>query len=257
MTKKTAGLIHRVYGILLSISIFIAGLCLMAACLGIYDSGNGEFTRQIVAEAFSPIAVPVYLCLILVLLGFPLHWLLPREESRAKALRQNKAVLDRLRRKTDLSACSSTLLGAVEAAQNGRRLRRGVTLGLLSVTAVIFMAYVLSGDRFLLPDITSSMKQAMLVLLPCLAIVFGWAVFAWYKDEKSILNEIELMKQASRESPVREIPAEPETKWNLNTLRVALVLVAVAVMLFGYFSGGTADVLTKAINICTECVGLG
>ena len=49
MTKKTAGLIHRVYGILLSISIFIAGLCLMAACLGIYDSGNGEFTRQIVA----------------------------------------------------------------------------------------------------------------------------------------------------------------------------------------------------------------
>ncbi|MBQ8580085.1 MAG: thioredoxin [Oscillospiraceae bacterium] len=26
---------------------------------------------------------------------------------------------------------------------------------------------------------------------------------------------------------------------------------------YGAAAGGTADVLTKAVNICTECVGLG
>ncbi|MBR2311262.1 MAG: thioredoxin [Oscillospiraceae bacterium] len=36
-----------------------------------------------------------------------------------------------------------------------------------------------------------------------------------------------------------------------------MLCVAVVCILVGYFSGGTEDVLTKAVNICTECVGLG
>ena len=30
-----------------------------------------------------------------------------------------------------------------------------------------------------------------------------------------------------------------------------------ACLIGGAFAGGWADVLTKAINICTECIGLG
>ncbi|MBR4862977.1 MAG: thioredoxin [Oscillospiraceae bacterium] len=40
-------------------------------------------------------------------------------------------------------------------------------------------------------------------------------------------------------------------------MRYALLVVAVSILVYGYFAGGTNDVLTKAINICTECVGLG
>ncbi|MBQ7330725.1 MAG: thioredoxin [Oscillospiraceae bacterium] len=40
-------------------------------------------------------------------------------------------------------------------------------------------------------------------------------------------------------------------------LRVALLVIGIGVLMYGFLSGGTADVLTKAINICTECVGLG
>ena len=36
-----------------------------------------------------------------------------------------------------------------------------------------------------------------------------------------------------------------------------ILAVAVSILIYGYMNGGTADVLTKAINICTECVGLG
>ncbi|MBQ8324841.1 MAG: thioredoxin [Clostridia bacterium] len=36
-----------------------------------------------------------------------------------------------------------------------------------------------------------------------------------------------------------------------------LALIAVALIVLGRTSGGAADVLTKAINICTECIGLG
>ena len=257
MSNKTIGMIRRVYGILLTISILIAAVCLMAACLEIYDGGNGTFSREAVAAAFSPIAAPVVLCLALVLLSFPLN-LLPQEAEKRKAGKNNSLILQRLHSKTDLSACDAVLRDAVAAQQKGRRLRRSVTLGLLAATFLIFMIYVLTGDRFLLPDITTSMKQAMLVLLPCLAVTFGYGIFAHYRSEKSILAEIELMKQAVKEAPAEpEANAELEVKMNVNTLRTAITLAAVAVLLFGYFTGGTADVLTKAINICTECIGLG
>ncbi|MBQ8339534.1 MAG: thioredoxin [Clostridia bacterium] len=43
----------------------------------------------------------------------------------------------------------------------------------------------------------------------------------------------------------------------LLSLRCALLVVAVVLIAFGILHGGMADVLGKAINICTECIGLG
>lgn len=40
-------------------------------------------------------------------------------------------------------------------------------------------------------------------------------------------------------------------------LRRILLLLAVALILLGIFCGGARDVLVKAANICTECIGLG
>lgn len=37
----------------------------------------------------------------------------------------------------------------------------------------------------------------------------------------------------------------------------ALIAAGVALIVYGAVQGGTADVLTKAKNICTECIGLG
>ena len=40
-------------------------------------------------------------------------------------------------------------------------------------------------------------------------------------------------------------------------LRIALYAVALVLLLAGVMNGGMRDVLIKAINICTECIGLG
>ena len=258
MSNKTTAWIHRIYGCLLCLSLLVAALCLMGACLGIYDSGNGEFTREIVAEAFSPIAIPVYLCLLLALLGFPLHWFLPRETQKLKGSVHPEVLLQRLHSKTDLSGCSEELQNAVAHEAGSRKRNRMISLALLGMTFLVFLVYVLTGDRFLLPDITTSMKQAMLVLLPCLAVTFSFSIYAQYSGVKSVARETELMKQAKKLSPAQDnTTVHVETHQNLAILRGAILLLAVAVLLFGYCTGGTGDVLTKAINICTECVGLG
>lgn len=258
MRNKLTKRIRLIYGAVLGGSIVIAGICLMAACLGIYDGGNGAFSREAVAEAFSPIALPVYLCLTLTVLGFPLNWLLRDADKKIPFRKQNTMILKRLHEKTALEECDPQLQEAVAAEARSRRIRRGICWGMLILSIAVFLVYVLTGDRFLLPDITSSMVRAMAVLLPCLAVTFGYSVYAVYRNEKSMEAEIRLMKQASASAPKEPgSTPEAETKMNLNTLRAAIVLTALAVLLFGYFTGGTMDVLTKAVNICTECIGLG
>ena len=40
-------------------------------------------------------------------------------------------------------------------------------------------------------------------------------------------------------------------------IRIAVALVAIIFIVLGIINGGMADVLSKAVNICTECIGLG
>ena len=43
----------------------------------------------------------------------------------------------------------------------------------------------------------------------------------------------------------------------MTALWAALVIAAVALIVAGILNGGMRDVLYKAKNICTECIGLG
>jgi len=43
----------------------------------------------------------------------------------------------------------------------------------------------------------------------------------------------------------------------INLIRAALIVVALALIVAGILNGGLRDVLYKAKNICTECIGLG
>ncbi|MGM9602204.1 MAG: CD1871A family CXXC motif-containing protein [Faecousia sp.] len=261
MTAKQCSLIRRVYGVLLSISLLAAGICLMAACIGIYQTGDHPFSREVVAAAFRPIAAPVYLCLGLTILGFPLNRWLPKEDQKHKAEKPQALVLQRLHSKTDLSECDEELRSAVAAQQKSRALHSAIRTGLLVLSGIIFLTYVLSGDRFRLPDINGSMLHAMGVLLPCLTVTFAYAVFTAFYNRASIQKEIALMKQANAASP-RKPESQPEKNDSIgqkrrNLLRGAVFLAAAVLLIYGFFAGGAADVLTKAINICTECVGLG
>ena len=43
----------------------------------------------------------------------------------------------------------------------------------------------------------------------------------------------------------------------VNIIRAALIVLAALLIVSGILNGGLRDVLYKAKNICTECIGLG
>ena len=71
----------------------------------------------------------------------------------------------------------------------------------------------------------------------------------------SIVSGVKPKTGKASKNAVRMKPqAEPK---HVNTLRAVVVIAAVLLIIAGILNGGALDVLVKAINICTECVGLG
>ena len=257
MTNNYTGKIRHILGILLTVSVIVAGICLMAACIRIYQTGDQSFSRESVAAAFSKIAVPVYLCLALAAVAFLADLLLPRNKEKLTSFKNDAMTLRRLHAKTDLDLCSRDLRDAVSAQQRSRKRLHCITGLLLIVGSVIFLCYALNGENFHKSKINTSMIRAMWVLIPCLTPAFISAIFAAYRNRASIRKEIELLKQAGSDATRQPEPSPVPRKDHSKLLRCALAVIAVGFLVFGFCAGGTADVLTKAINICTECVGLG
>ena len=259
MNVKAKKSIHLIYHILVTAMLVVAGLCLMVACMEIYESGLRPFSREAVSKAFSQIAIPVYVCLGLMVCGFLLDGFLPCEKKRRPVEKQYPVILERLQKKLDLDNCSQK--NAILALRTSRGIHRSVTLALLGLGSLIFLWYSTDPSHFHSSEVTESMEKAMYILLPCMALPGGYGIFAAYREKKSLEAEIALTREAIAEGATRE-PDQSQlncqaAEERTRILRLCIFCVALGLMVYGLFSGGTAEVLTKAVNICTECVGLG
>ncbi len=255
MTKK---IVHLFYSILLSAVIVLSGICLIAACVVLYDFQAGSFSRESVALAFDGIKLPIYSCLALVIGGFVMDAFSDSEAKKKLPPKQYRAILKNLRRKLDISKCEPKLTRAIRAKRIWRIVFQIITLSALVFCSFFFLLYCLIGKHFP-ADANIGVLQAMPVFFMCLAIPFCWAVFTVCFGRFLMRKEIELVKQAL--SGGAKADSEPPKKVRKQTgvyiARYSILAIAVLVLIVGFCLGGTADVLAKAAAICTECVGLG
>ena len=254
MTRK---LLWRIYGILLSVALITAGVCLMYACMQVYTSGGEQiYTAEKIAAAFAPIAIPVYLTLALVVGGFLLSLAVPVEQK--KTVEKNyPLMLAKLHQKNDLDGCGDKrLVAAIVKEPEKRKFTSILSFAILGICSLGFLCYALNGSNFHSTDITQSMVKGVGVMLGCLAVPAAFSIFAAYYNKASIRREVELMKMvAAPRQPVELTPKAPCRLWAI--LPYGLLAVAAVLIVVGVMGNGFADVLTKAVNICRECVGLG
>ena len=249
--------IHLIYGLLVSLSAVVAGVCLAAACINIYMSGESSFTREVVAESFAAIAWPVYVCMVLVIGGFLLNVFWPLEQEKLIPAKQWSVILQRRRSTVDLRLCGGELRLQV-AKEIRARERMGISLAVITLLGgVIFLRHALNGDNFHQTDINGSMITAMKVMLPCLIAPFGYGLYCCRYFKQSMRREAEALKQAPAEAKIPAGERQYSDEKYLTALRLMLLCAALVLLVYGAAMDGTADVLTKAVNICTECIGLG
>lgn len=258
MYDKAIKLFRFLYGIVVSVMIVISCLLLTAACLQIYRSGGEQiYTPAKVAAAFAPIAMPIYITLALIAGSFLLAWILPVEKKRLPAQKQYAFLLRKAYEKADMQLCEPELLCKLRQEQKKRRLVLSLALATWVIGGIVFIPYACNSKNYSseLHLATDSILAIIWRLLPCALIPTGFSIFAAYYSQASICRETELIKLA----PKAANAPLPQTKKAEHMLcaRLAILVIALGMIVGGYMAGGTADVLAKAIAICTECVGLG
>ena len=112
-------------------------------------------------------------------------------------------------------------------------------------------------------NINGEVINAVLFVLPWVIGAFVCALGVFAFENYALDKRLDLVKKAvaanakNLQKPQEQSAALSENKKLLTGLRIGLLAVGVALFVIGIFNGGLNDVLIKAINICTECIGLG
>ena len=259
MNDKATKLIRSVYGIAVSIMIVVSGLLLTAACLEIYHSGGEQiYTPEKVAAAFAPIAAPIYITLAMIAGSFLLEWLLPAHKKRLPMEKQYAFMLRKAYEKADVQLCGPDLLQQLQQVQKKRRMAQYLTLAAWVIGGMIFLPYACNSGNYSeqLHLATDSVVAIVWLLIPCTLIPTACSIFSAYFVRASLCRELELVKYAPKAADAPQSSAK-NTERSLFYVRAAILMLALVMLIGGFVAGGTADVLAKAVAICTECVGLG
>lgn len=145
---------------------------------------------------------------------------------------------------------------AMLAEEKQRRLAAVICGAVCALCAVPAALYLLNIANFTSWELESVMGAMLLNVGPWVLLAFV-ALFARAQVcYKSISREAEAASQAPKLA--QPLPKKPTNAGKGRMiLRGVLYIAAAALIVCGVANGGMRDVLVKAINICTECIGLG
>ncbi len=136
-----------------------------------------------------------------------------------------------------------------------------LTAGLLAAAAIRMYiqgaAMQASGDLFYYIYTREKVGAVLGKLLPLIAALIAFTVAGWVlgiRDE-TVDKPAALKGMDVKQSVKKAVPQK--TGRREFTLRVVILIAAVALIVMGICNGGMEDVLAKGASICTECVGLG
>ncbi len=265
MNPKIKKRIWLIWGIVQSVLIVCAGGALILACLTIYNSPEGTFSRATVGAAFGRISVLVWAAVGSILVGAVLSCVMPQNAKRHTAKADERVLL---RRMTDTFDLSTLPTDTMQSILRLRRTRKNLTI-MAAVASVVLaipaVVWVVLPDSFGVKESkTDEVMVASAIVLGCAVLamlicsVIGAFNSAYCRRERDIIK----LAVAKREAVKRvEPPSRPVFFWDkpatVWAVRGTVLAAAAVFIVLGVCNGGMRDVLGKAIRICTECIGLG
>ena len=138
-----------------------------------------------------------------------------------------------------------------------RRITAAATLLVTALLCIGFVSIYLTGQSsenlvngvYLSPVFTRENVGEMLLRLAPVFVIYGLLVVAAFVAQAMSGSESDT-DPVSRPVRYTDVPRQ-------GAVRFILAALALLFIILGVMNGGARDVLIKAINICTECIGLG
>lgn len=277
MIEKKMRTARLIYGICLSVlTVAVAVLFIVQAWAIFRSAEDSPYTVKIISEKFSQISVPFWLWIAAIAGGGVLSFVFPEAEEKPKALINVQKTLTRLKGRLPENEG-----GMVEVNRESvlRKVVWGVAAALSIAATVVSLVYLFDTDYVAKFDSAffkaHTEAEKFIKIFPwvfaSLCVCTGALIYQAY----SLKKELSAVKKLVAESAKRgEKPAQAEKKesvWDKISAKLAFLGKEKSVLVFrlcvatlglvllcvGIFNGGTVEVLTKAILICKQCIGLG
>lgn len=269
---------------LLALSTLLMAGLLIAQCIQIHEAG--AFSREIVRARLEGLAWAGALWLALLAATLllkhinrkenPLRtsaetrlsadenrsWALVGKHGQQMAVRFSaEAVPEEVRLRLLLMRAEKT--DAMRGEERGRRIARGACAGICAGCAAMVARYLVNPANFTSRELELVIGRMLWHIVPWTLVGFACAILCECFRGRSLRREIDLAarspERASFKNAQTDSGASREKRARLakTAARAAMFALAVALLALGAANGGMRDVLVKAINICTECIGLG
>ena len=277
MKQSKAQTARRIYGICLTVlTVVVAALFIVQIWLLFRATDKSPYTVETVSKRFSQIAIPFYLWLAAIVGGGVLSYAFPEAEETPKTWVNTRITLQRLKSRLPENAG-----GMVEVKRENtiRNVVWGICAGLAVAVTAIAVIFLLNEDyiaKFKTEFFETHVEaEKLLLLTPFVLLVLCACAGALIYQAYSIRKELALVKNEIAESAKRGeklVKTEKEpTNWDklakafaffgkeksIFVIRIVVAVAGLGLFVCGICFEGTAEVLTKAINICTQCIGLG
>ncbi len=267
MNKVQMKKLRYIFGLFFSAWTVVVGVLMIVQTWSIYNSAPvAPFSRASIAKHFHQIAVPVWIWVAALAVHIVWALSIPAEQEKTVAIVDANIPLKRVVKQ---------LQSATPEMQKQRRFRftlqcicGGVSLAVAGVC--LWLLLDKSYNAWLeTPFLLKHSAAADRMLRVCFWSIAALAVLsvAAYLTERSMRKEIALakaaiiaqVKQGIKLSPVAKVSKPVEFWWQqpVNITRMALGVIGVTFVIWGICNGGMNETLQKAINICTQCIGLG
>lgn len=259
--------IRRIYAIILSVFIVAMGIALICVAADIYYSGEGPgkiYSREIVGHRLKMSAIPLLFLLAAIIAGA----IFPAFETKAK--RTSEETLKKLQRRMPASGLTEEFTAAQNAYRKMRLVKIAVWCSALAVAfacAIASLVFLLDTASAAESSLRGDMLKLVKVILPCtLAAVAGFIAASFtngYCSKKQLAYLKTMIRLGSRETALpkelefldraKKYASHDITLW---AVRGIVLILSVTFIIVGALNGGAANVLGKAIQICSECIGL-
>ena len=260
--------IRHIYSAVISVFAVAMGIALICVAADIYYSGKGTgviFTREIVSDKLKALSIPFIILIGLIACGsvFPL--------CEAKAKHKSEDALKLLRGKKPSGGDGEQYDSAKKQYDKLAKIRYivwGCALAVTLAGAIASLCYLLKTAHFKGTDVTGEIFDMVRHVLPWVAVTFVALIAAAVTNGALAGKQLKALKtlikygngeaeNKAEFAAVQAIKKLAENDVALWVVRGIIFAVAVTFIILGALNGGANDVMVKAVNICTECIGLG
>ena len=269
-TPKTCKTVRLIYGWVFTALTVVVGILFIWQVLDIYIGGtkagiDTPFNYDDVASRIKTIiSIPFWIWIAAIFAGLIIWEVFPVKE-KLTPITDARYILYRLNKRIpaevgeDLKSSSEY----VKKQRKTLKILHWCLLGLAALYVIYVIVFMAIPSNFPNIDKTDEMLNMALCILPVAAVVYaaGCAyVVVFNKSAKKMLPHVKKLTAGIKEPQ----PVKPNKfiqivthKYFLLGVRIAVACVGVAFVIAGCFNGSVQEVFSKAIRICTECIGLG